>query len=319
MKKIDLIIPCYNTHKTLYRLFGSIMSQNCKDEIHIIMVDDCSDEGYDEFIKPFKDILDIEIIRLDKNSGPGTARRVGMQAGKSKYIMFIDSDDTFFNAFSVERLLYEIEARQCDIIYSNFIEDVQNNNFVMHDNDHIWVFGKIYRRQFLENFGIYFNDTRSNEDNGFNTLTRCFTEPGYVDEVTYIWHSNPKSITRVNNGLYSFTCMEGQIYNKIWAFKEAYKKGWAREYYVKNIINQFLYYYFDYFNIKSQTREEINPELYLEWVKGYYQEFKNEIQEAIDKDIIKEEYKEGFINYYNNFNNIRIQDLTIYEFMDLLK
>lgn len=319
MKKIDLIIPCYNTHKTLYRLFGSIMSQNCKDEIHIIMVDDCSSEGYEEFIKPFENILDIEIVKLKENSGPGTARRIGMQAGTSKYIMFIDSDDTFFNAFSVERLLYEIESKQCDIVYSNFIEDMENNRFFIHENDHIWVFGKIYRRKFLENYDIYFNDSRSNEDNGFNTLTRCFTEPQYINETTYIWHSNPKSITRINNGLYGFTCMEGQIYNKIWAFKEAYKKGWAKEHYIKSIIGQFLYYYFDYFNVKSQTREEIKPELYLQWVKGYYQEFKNEIQEAIDKDVIKEEYKDGFINYYNNFDNIHIQDLTIYEFIDLLK
>lgn len=319
MKKIDLVIPCYNTHKTLYRLFGSIMSQNCRDEIHVILVDDCSDEGYEDFIKPFENILDIQIVKLDKNSGPGTARRVGMQAGNSPYIMFIDSDDTFFNAFSVERLLYEIEARQCDIVYSNFAEDIKNNRFIMHPNDQIWVFGKIYRRQFLENYEIYFNDTRSNEDNGFNTLTRAFTEPQYVNETTYLWHHNPKSITRIKNGLYTFTCMEGQIENKIWAFSEAYKRGWAREYYIHAIIGQFCFYYFDYFNIKKQTREEVDAELYLKWVKRFYDAFSEEIEEAIQKDIITAEYKDTFINFYNNFDNILVADLTIYEFIDLLK
>ena len=242
-----------------------------------------------------------------------------MQAGTSKYIMFIDSDDTFYNSFSVERLLFEIESRQCDIVYSNFIEDMENNRFIMHRNDHIWVFGKIYRRQILENLEIYFNDTRSNEDNGFNTLTRCFTEPQYVDETTYIWHHNPKSITRNHNALYSFTCMEGQIFNKIWAFKEGYKKGWKREYYIYSIIDQFLFYYFDYFHVKNQTREEIKPDLYVEWIKGYYKEFKNEINEAIEKGILKDKYKDSFISYYNNFDNIEIQDLTIYEFIKLLE
>ncbi len=319
MKKIDLIIPCYNTHKTLHRLFGSIMSQNCKDDIHIIMVDDCSDETYDEIVKPFKGILDIEIVRLDKNSGPGTARRVGMQAGKAPYIMFIDSDDTFFNAFSVSRLLYEIEARQCDIVYSNFIEDIDNFRFVMHNNDYIWVFAKIYKRQFLENLDIYFNDTRSNEDNGFNTLTRCFTEPQYVDETTYIWHYNPKSITRVNNGLYTFMCTEGQVENKIWAFKNGYKRGWERNKYIKSIVGQFCFYYFNYFSIKNQTREEIDAEKYIQWIKKYYDEFKDEIKEAIDKGILIEEYKDNFINYFNDFNNINILDVTLEEFIDLLK
>ncbi len=319
MKKIDLIVPCYNTHKTLYRLFGSILSQNCKDEIHVIMVDDCSDEAYDEIIKPFKDILDIEIVRLEKNSGPGTARRIGMQAGKAPYIMFIDSDDTFFNAFSVSRLLYEIEARQCDIVYSNFIEDVDNFHFIMHNNDYIWVFAKIYKRQFLENLDIYFNDTRSNEDNGFNTLTRCFTEPQYVDETTYIWHYNPKSITRVNNGLYTFMCTEGQVENKIWAFKNGYRRGWDRNKYIKSIAGQFCFYYFNYFSVKSQTREEVSEEKYIKWIKKYYDEFKNEIQEAIDKDFLKEEYIQNFINYFNDFNNINILDVTLEEFIDLLK
>lgn len=319
MKKIDLIIPCYNTHKTLHRLFGSILSQNCKDDIHIIMVDDCSDETYDEIIKPFKDILDIEIIRLEKNSGPGTARRVGMQAGNSPYIMFIDSDDTFFNAFSVSRLLYEIESRQCDIVYSNFLEDIDNFRFIMHNNDYIWVFGKIYKRQFLENYDIYFNDTRSNEDNGFNTLTRCFTEPQYVDETTYIWHYNPKSITRINNGLYTFMCTEGQIENKIWAFKNGYKRGWNKDTYIKEIAGQFCFYYFNYLNIKRQTREEINPELYLQWIKVFYDAFKDEIQCSIDKNVLDEEYKNTFINYFNDFNNITIIDVTLSDFIELLK
>lgn len=319
MKKIDLIIPCYNAHKTLYRLFGSVMSQNCKDDIHIIMVDDCSDETYDEIILPFKDILDIEIIRLEKNSGPGVARRVGMQAGKAPYIMFMDSDDTFFNSFSASRLLYEIESRQCDIVYSNFIEDIDNFKFVMHANDHIWVFGKIYKRQFLENLDINFNDTRSNEDNGFNTLTRCFTEPQYVDETTYIWHFNPKSITRVNNALYTFMCMEGQIENKIWAFKNGYKKGWNKDKYLKAIADQFCFYYFNYLSVRNQTREEVKPEKYIDWVKVFYNEFKSEINEIRNKDIFKESYKDGFINYFNDFNNITILDFTIDNFIDLLK
>ena len=319
MKKIDLVIPCYNTHKTLYRALGSVMSQNCKDEIHVILVDDCSDEGYEEFIKPFQGILDIEIVKLDKNSGPGTARRVGMQAGEAPYIMFMDSDDSFFNAYSVERLLYEIEARQCDIIYSNFAEDLENQRFLIHPNDHIWVFGKIYKRKFLENYEIYFNDTRSNEDNGFNTLTRCFTEPQYVDETTYLWHHNPKSITRIKNGLYTFTCMEGQIENKIWAFTEGKKRGWAHEPYIHSIISQFCFYYFNYFDIRSQTREEVDPQLYLKWVKRFYDTFKDEIEEAIQKDILAQEYKDSFIGYFDNFNNIRVIDLTIFEFIDLLK
>ena len=319
MKKIDIVIPCYNAHNTLYRALGSILSQTIKDELHIILVDDYSEKTYDDLIAPFQNILDIEIIRLEKNSGPGTSRRIGIQAGKAPYIVFMDSDDTFFNAFSIARLLHEIEIRQCDIVYSNFIEDVDNFRFAMHRNDCIWVFGKIYSRKFLENFNIYFNDTRSNEDNGFNTLTRCFTEPQYVDETTYIWHHNPKSITRVNNGLYTFMCTEGQVENKIWAFKNGYKRGWDRNRYLKAICGQFCYYYFSYFKIKNQTREDIDINKYIEWIKKFYREFKDELQEAMTKDLFREEYRGTFANYFNDFNNIAILDLTVDDFINLLK
>ena len=160
MAKIDLVIPCYNTHETLPRVLGSVLTQTVRDEIKVILVDDCSDNDYVEIVEQFEKFLDIQVIRLEENSGPGKARRVGMQAGNSKYIMCIDSDDTFFNAYSVELLLHEIETRKCDICYSNFLEDVDNLKFVPHPNDCIWMFGKIYKRQFLENLDIWLNDSR---------------------------------------------------------------------------------------------------------------------------------------------------------------
>lgn len=319
MKKVDIIIPCYNTHSTLPRVLSSILTQTVKDEIKVILVDDASDEGYDDIVEHFKPFLDIDIITLEKNSGPGTARRVGMQAGNSKYIMCIDSDDTFFNAYSVSKMLHEIEKRQCDICYSNFLEDVDNGKFVPHVNDGIWFFGKIFKRQFLENLNIWVNDTRSNEDVGFNTLTRAFTQPQHVDDFVYIWHFNPKSITRKNNGLYSFTCSEGHIYNMIWAYTEALKRGWAREHYEKAIISQFCWYYFMYFGVKNQSREEIDPTLYCNWVKKYYDTFKNVIDKCLNRRMDKEAYRSAFMGYFGNPQNITEVDVTLDEFVWILE
>ena len=319
MAKVDLIIPCYNTHNTLPRVLGSVLSQTIKDEIKIILVDDCSETDYVDVVERFGVFLNIELIRLEKNSGPGKARRVGMQAGNNKYIMCIDSDDTFFNAYSVEMLLHEIETRKCDIVYSNFFEDVDNLKFIPHVNDGVWMFGKIFKRQFLENLDIWMNDSRSNEDVGFNTLTRAFTMPQHVDEFTYIWHFNPKSITRKNNGLYSFTCSEGHIYNKIWAFEEALKRGWEKESYLRSIISQFCWYYFEWFNVRKQSREEVKEELFLNWVKKYYETFKEEIQECIKRNIIEGEYRESFHSFFGAIDNVHMIDISVYGFMDILE
>ena len=319
MAKIDLIIPCYNAHDTVIRTLGSVLSQTVRDEIRVILVDDNSDKRYNSIVNRFKQFLDIKLIRLNSNVGPGKARRLGMKAGTSKYIMFIDADDTFFNAYSVGKMLYEIEKRQCNICYSNFIEDAGSGRYVSHINDGVWLFGKIYKREFLENLNIYINDTRANEDVGFNTLTRAFTQPQHVDEITYIWHYNPKSITRRNNALYSFTCTEGHVTNKIWAFKEAYKRGYNRDNYLHDIASQFCWYYFEYFNVRKQTREEVDVDKFISWIQRYYNAFKGEIKECVQKNIIEEEYKRAFNGYYADANKIQIIDVPIYHFIDLLE
>lgn len=319
MTKIDIIVPCYNAHDTLIRTLGSIMSQTIRDEIQVIVVDDASDKKYNSIIRQFKDFLNIKLIRLKDNGGPGKARRVGMKVGKSKYIMYIDADDTFFNAYSVEKMYQEIEKRQCDICYSNFIEDAGNGVYVPHINDGIWLFAKIYRREFIENLNIYINDTRANEDVGFNTLCRAFAKPQHVNEYIYIWHYNPKSITRINNALYSFTCTQGHIDNKIWAFREAYKRGWDKDTYIRDIASQFCWYYFGYFEVRQQTRQEVSTDKYLNWVQKYYDTFKEEIKESVTRKILEEEYRSAYIGYINNdVNKVQVMDISIYHFIDLL-
>lgn len=319
MAKIDLIIPCYNAHDTLIRTLGSVMSQTIRDEIQVILVDDASSKKYNSIVKKVEKYLNIKIIRLKENVGPGKARRLGMKAGTSKYIMFIDADDTFFNAYSVETMYFEIEKRQCNICYSNFMEDMGNKRYFAHNNDGIWLFGKIYKREFLENMNIYINDTRANEDVGFNTLCRAFTVPQHVNELIYIWHYNKNSITRRNNALYSFTCTEGHVDNKIWAFKEAYKRGWNKDAYIRDIASQLCWYYFGYFDVKNQTRQEVNIDTYLGWIHKYYDTFKEEIIESIRRKILEEEYKRVYLGYLDNdINKVQVIDISIYHFIDLL-
>lgn len=51
------------------------------------MVDDCSDETYEE-IKSYS----AHLIRLEKRSGPGIARNIGVNNAKGEIIQFLDSD-----------------------------------------------------------------------------------------------------------------------------------------------------------------------------------------------------------------------------------
>ena len=54
-----VIVPCYNSKKTITRLLNSIVAQNMASEIQVILSDDHSTESYDNEVRPFLNKLSI--------------------------------------------------------------------------------------------------------------------------------------------------------------------------------------------------------------------------------------------------------------------
>ena len=220
---LDIIIPAYNAQKTINETLSSIVYQKYNFDIHVYIVDDCSHRNYNEFINFYKQFIDIKELNLTENMGPGYARQYGIENSKSKYILFIDSDDVFSCPNSLEMLVNEIEKRNSDVVISDFVEE-RDEMFFLKADDKIWLHGKIYRRSFLEKNNIKFNNSRTNEDNGFNSLIMLHNSKiDYVSFKTYIWRNNKDSITRKNNYEYLFKGIEGYIYNMNWSLTEGIK------------------------------------------------------------------------------------------------
>ena len=176
--KIDIIIPAYKASNTIKRTLASIYMQTIKDDLHIIIVDDATpDDNYEKIVDQFRNIgLDIEVIHLDQNSGPGVARQKGIEAGNNQYFTCIDADDTFSSAIALETMRegmvqtnpqFSKDSIKC--VSATFLQLGDNlQQIVPHQNDMVWMFGKLYRRKFIEDYEIKFNDTRANEDTGYN-------------------------------------------------------------------------------------------------------------------------------------------------------
>lgn len=67
---IDVIIPCYNTRKTLPRVLSSIVTQTMIDDIIVTLSDDASTESYDDIVETFSKYVEIKIVRSETNLGP---------------------------------------------------------------------------------------------------------------------------------------------------------------------------------------------------------------------------------------------------------
>ena len=187
---IDLIIPIYNAVDTLPYTLMSIRLQSISNLVNIYLIDDFSSCSYDEIINEFKD-LNITYKKLEKNSGPGVARQVGIDVSDSKYIMFMDSDDLFFFSDSIKMLYSKIEEGYDHVAGLTFYE--KNNVQFYNEGD---LHSKIYRRSFIEKNSIKFNKTRFHEDNFFsNLLLICDPKMTIIDIPIYIYVNNPNSIT----------------------------------------------------------------------------------------------------------------------------
>lgn len=248
---IDVIIPAYNSHATIEQTLYSISYQVIKDKLRVYIVNDASDSDYSELVNFFSNFINVKELKLDKNGGPGVARQYGIDHSNSEYIIFIDSDDIFYDCFSIKRLYDEIDNKNCDVVIGNFIEEVQNQ-FFNHQNDTIWLHGKIYRRKYLEKNNIRFNDTRLNEDNGFNQLIFLGNSKiSYLEYNVYIWCNNLESITRKDNHSVLFELLLGYIYNINWALTESLKRNYDKEKISSLAIAALVAIYIHYLNFEK--------------------------------------------------------------------
>ena len=93
---ISVIIPTFNSKKTIERAVNSVVNQTFKS-FEIIIVDDCStDIECKEVLRILANKYNyIKVMFLEKNSGPSTARNTAWNIAKGKYIAFLDSDDVW--------------------------------------------------------------------------------------------------------------------------------------------------------------------------------------------------------------------------------
>jgi glycosyltransferase involved in cell wall biosynthesis len=206
---IDLIIPAYNAHKTIGKAIESVIGQTFKEKIKITIVNDKSEKNYKEFVEKYKSEIEIQEIELEQNSGPGVARRVGQERTNYPYISFMDADDVFTDMLFFQGVFELLESdKNAVVVVGDFFEEPQPYKYLLHQKDGVWMFAKVYRREFLSRNSITFTDARSNEDTEFNLKTRMYLknqeEIKLTNQPVYIWKYQENSITRKNNAEYSY-------------------------------------------------------------------------------------------------------------------
>ena len=122
---VDVILPNYNKSKFLEEAINSVVTQTHKNW-HMYIIDDHSIDDSWSIIKRFSNLNNITQIKLSKNMGPSFCRNYGMRISKSKYISFIDSDDTWENS-KLEKQIDFMEKNNLYFTYTDYTPFFQSN------------------------------------------------------------------------------------------------------------------------------------------------------------------------------------------------
>ena len=122
---VDVILPNYNKFNFLEEAIDSVLNQTFKNW-KLYIIDDASTDESLSIIKKFSNQSNISIIKLKKNMGPSFCRNYAIRISDSKYISFIDADDTW-DKFKLEKQIYFMEKNNINFSYTDYIPFFETN------------------------------------------------------------------------------------------------------------------------------------------------------------------------------------------------
>jgi len=122
MLALSIIIPVYNSETHLERCIQSILTQKFSN-FELILVNDGSTDQSATMCDKYASLDSRISVIHQKNEGVSSARNIGLQHARGKYIQFVDSDD-FIDSEMSEVLMNKIIQNKTDIVITGF--KVQN-------------------------------------------------------------------------------------------------------------------------------------------------------------------------------------------------
>lgn len=233
----SIIIPCYNSRETLPNLLESIVKQDMKDEIEVIISDDHSTEDYMDVLDYYKDKIYIILTQTDYNFAPGNTREKGVESATGQWLCFADHDDEFIEKTLEDIKTALIENNEQYLGIANFYEVNPETRTVIQEMKRTrnWNHAKFYNYDNLwKPFNIHFKkDLLTHEDIYISSCVNCALaslngdNPLYIDIFCYSWMKRPTSISREKYGNYSFleTFFTDYIDSTGYAFLENFKNN----------------------------------------------------------------------------------------------
>lgn len=179
MVNISIIMPVFNTGKYLRESITSILKQTYT-EFELICVNDASSDDSYEILREFQQ-QDSRIVVIDHedNCGAAVSRNDGLRIAKGEYVIFLDSDDYFYQDMLKVSYSYAVKEHADVVIFGSetvdkgllkksgyrfqHIDSARKKELFLPKVRHVpW--DKLVRRKILMDHDIWFQDILTNND-----------------------------------------------------------------------------------------------------------------------------------------------------------
>ena len=316
MAKVSVIVPFHNVEKYISKCLTSLIYQSLED-IEIICINDASTDNSKNIVQQYlENDKRIILLNVDNVSGQSYARNLGMEIASGEYIGFVDSDDwveldmfekMYNKAKSVDSDITMCQAQLYDdkeqTFYTNdyyslkSLEKYGDKVFTPEEtkdeilNINVVLWNKIYKREFLQNTLVKFQDGYIYEDLPFFFETYLKAQRiNILWEAPYYYRQNRQFSTMQNSDkkVYDRIPMVERTYNVLKQaqfFEE--KKAEIISWIIDDIFHRYTLledkYYEDYFAKMKEffQRIKLTKEDEQELAKSYcYDEFKNILERS---------------------------------------
>lgn len=122
MKTCSIVIPAYNSAKTIERTLESVFVQDYPN-LEIIVVNDGSTDNTEQVLKKYSDKIN---YYYQTNAGVSIARNLGFEKSTGEYIQYLDADDLLAEG-KISKQIQAIEENEADVAYGDWMRFTEND------------------------------------------------------------------------------------------------------------------------------------------------------------------------------------------------
>lgn len=250
MKKVGVIVPCYNAEEYIDRCMDSLINQTLGiDHMELFFVDDASTDGtYEKLLQYEKQYPEsICVIHCEENHRQGAARNIALQYVTAEYVGYVDIDD--WCEYNMFEIMYSRAAEyECDFVFCDFVRDDgiskdsvfgeiraamnrEDELYILDDDNKVKEFlvagkcgtapwQKLCKKSILVDNDISFLENISYEDNYWSGLLFLYAKRiCRVSQKLYHYYVNDNSTTLIKNNTRHY-----ELFDVIINLWEEYKK-----------------------------------------------------------------------------------------------